>query len=165
MHQATDDFSRALDFRRTAGRKRIVAATLDHLASCSFCLNCEEHHVLKMGLLIPFRLKRSYDKMVLEDLRRRRKFTHEVTVRFPSQAAAAALEYVGVGRRLLALIIDGFILLIVGWIIAIAFPSSGVITRGDDPWDRFKWKTFVSSVVISIPLTTAVSRNLEPVIE
>lgn len=71
----------------------------------------------------------------------------------PSQAAAPALEYVGVGRRLLALIIDGFILLIVGWIIAVAFPSSGVITRGDDAWDRFKWKTFVSSVVISTPLT------------
>jgi hypothetical protein len=83
MDQTTDDFPRAWDFRRTAGRKRIVAATIDHLASCSFCLNCEEHHALKMSLLIPFRLKRGYDKMVLEDLSRRRKFTHAVTVRFP----------------------------------------------------------------------------------
>jgi uncharacterized RDD family membrane protein YckC len=56
----------------------------------------------------------------------------------PSQAAAPAPEYVGVGRRLLALIIDGFILLIVGWIIAVVFPSSGAIARGVDAWGRFK---------------------------
>ncbi len=54
-----DDFPRAWTFSQTAVRKRIVAATIDHLASYSFRLNCEEHHVLKMGLLIPFRLKRS----------------------------------------------------------------------------------------------------------
>jgi uncharacterized RDD family membrane protein YckC len=56
----------------------------------------------------------------------------------PSQAAASALEYVGVGRRLLALIIDGIILLIVGWIIVVIFPASGDITAGGDAWDRFK---------------------------
>jgi uncharacterized RDD family membrane protein YckC len=56
----------------------------------------------------------------------------------PSQTAAPALEYVGVGRRLLALIVDGIILLFVGWIIAFVFPSSGVITAGGDAWDRFK---------------------------
>src|SRR5450755_4083101 len=88
MDQTTDDFPRAWDFRRTAGRKRMVAATLAHLASCSFRLNCEEHHVLKMGLLIPFRLKRSYNKMVLEVLYRRRKFTHEVAVRFPVSSSS-----------------------------------------------------------------------------
>lgn len=41
----------------------------------------------------------------------------------PSQAAAPALEYVGVGRRLLALVIDGIILLIVGWIIIWTSPT------------------------------------------
>jgi uncharacterized RDD family membrane protein YckC len=56
----------------------------------------------------------------------------------PPQATAPALEYVGVGRRLLALIIDGIILLIVGWIIAVVFPSSGVMTAGGDAWERFK---------------------------
>jgi hypothetical protein len=101
MHQATDDFSRTLDFRRTVSRKRIVAATLDHFASCSFCLNCEEHYALNMSLLIPFRLKRGYDKMVLEDRFRRKKLTHAVTVRFPpSQAAAPALEYMCVSTPL-----------------------------------------------------------------
>jgi len=76
-------FSSCLRLSRSASRKRLVAATIDHLASFSFCLICEEHHVLKMGLLIPFRPQRSYDKIVLEDLCRRRKLTHEVTLRFP----------------------------------------------------------------------------------
>jgi uncharacterized RDD family membrane protein YckC len=39
----------------------------------------------------------------------------------PYQAAAPALEYVGVGRRLLAIIIDGIILSIVNWIIDVVF--------------------------------------------
>jgi hypothetical protein len=38
--------------------------------------------------------------MVLKDLCRRRKFTHAVTVRFSSQAAAPALEYMGVSTPL-----------------------------------------------------------------
>jgi uncharacterized RDD family membrane protein YckC len=56
----------------------------------------------------------------------------------PSQAAAPALEYVGVGRRLLALIIDGIILLIVGWLIVVVFSASGDITAGGGAWNRFK---------------------------
>jgi len=57
---------------------------------------------------------------------------------YPAQAAAPALEYVGVGRRLLALLIDGIILLILGWIIAVVLPYSGVMAAGGDAWDRFK---------------------------
>jgi hypothetical protein len=55
-----------------------------------------------------------------------------------SQEATPALEYVGVGRRVLALLIDGIILLIIGWIIAVVLPSNGVMNAGGDAWDRFK---------------------------
>src|SRR5690349_17133705 len=54
------------------------------------------------------------------------------------QAAAPVLEYVGVGRRLLATIIDAIILLIVAWIVSVILPSGGVMTAGGDAWDRFK---------------------------
>jgi len=57
---------------------------------------------------------------------------------FPYQAAAPTLEYVGVGRRLLALIIDGIILLIASWIIGLVFHSGGGMTAGGDAWDKFK---------------------------
>jgi uncharacterized RDD family membrane protein YckC len=46
----------------------------------------------------------------------------------PSQAAAPALEYVGVGRRFVALIIDAIIFVWVSVIIRVVFPSSGVMT-------------------------------------
>ncbi len=59
---------------------------------------------------------------------------------FPSQAVAPALEYVGVGRRLPALIIDGIILgivlSIVSWISAMVLPPGGVMPAGGDAWDR-----------------------------
>ena len=44
------------------------------------------------------------------------------------QVATPVLEYVGVGRRLLAIIIDGLILLIVNSIIGVVFHSDGAIT-------------------------------------
>jgi uncharacterized RDD family membrane protein YckC len=50
----------------------------------------------------------------------------------PSQAAAPALEYVGVGRRFVALIIDGIIFVWVSVIIGVVFPSSGVMTTQGD---------------------------------
>ncbi len=69
----------------------------------------------------------------------------------PYQAAAPALEYVGVGRRLLALIIDGIILLIISWIIAVVFPSSGVMTAGGDAWEGFKHMGPGAALQIIIP--------------
>jgi uncharacterized RDD family membrane protein YckC len=64
---------------------------------------------------------------------------------FPSQAAAPALEYVGVGRRFLAVIIDTIILLIIdgiiplinGMIVSAILSLSGVITAGGDTWIDF----------------------------
>jgi uncharacterized RDD family membrane protein YckC len=66
-----------------------------------------------------------------------KEFTHAVTVQFPPQAAAPALSYVGVGRRLLAVIIDGILLLILARIVSVLLPSSGVLSAGADAWDRF----------------------------
>ena len=54
----------------------------------------------------------------------------------PYQATAPALEYVGVGRRLLAIIIDGLILLIVNSIIGVVFHSDGAITVAGDAATR-----------------------------
>ena len=56
----------------------------------------------------------------------------------PYQAAAPALEYVGVGRRLLAIIIDSIILLIPVALIGMAFHSNVAMIAGGDAWDRFK---------------------------
>ena len=69
----------------------------------------------------------------------------------PSQAAAPDLEYVSVSRRLLALILDGIILLIVGWIIVVIFPASGDITAGGDAWGRFKHMGPGAELPIIIP--------------
>ena len=63
----------------------------------------------------------------------------------PSQAAAPALEYVGVGRRFLAIIIDAIILLIIegiiplinGLIVSAILHSNGVITADADRWGTF----------------------------
>jgi uncharacterized RDD family membrane protein YckC len=71
----------------------------------------------------------------------------------PSQAAAPALEYVGVGRRFLAVIIDAIILLIIegiiplinGMIVSAILHSSGVITANAD-----RWGTFISLLQIII---------------
>jgi uncharacterized RDD family membrane protein YckC len=46
----------------------------------------------------------------------------------PYQAAAPALEYVGVGRRLVAVVIDGLILGVVNWLILLVF-HSGTVTN------------------------------------
>lgn len=56
---------------------------------------------------------------------------------FPSQAVAPVLEYVSVGRRLLAHIIDGIIFLIVAHIVSVLLPSSGTMIVGGDAWDSF----------------------------
>jgi uncharacterized RDD family membrane protein YckC len=54
---------------------------------------------------------------------------------FPSQAAAPALEYVGVGRRFVALIIDGIILgiifSIISWITGMDFSGGIMAAHGD----------------------------------
>jgi hypothetical protein len=87
-----------------------------------------------VSLLIPFRLKRSYDKIVLEDLCRRRKFTHVVTVRFPISSRSPLSGVCGLGRRLLDLIMDGIILLIVGWIIIWTSPTKQRLRIASHTW-------------------------------
>jgi uncharacterized RDD family membrane protein YckC len=59
-----------------------------------------------------------------------------------SQAAATALEYVGVGRRLLAFVIDVVILLVIQYwitnlILGKYFPSGGAAQVGNDPGVRY----------------------------
>jgi uncharacterized RDD family membrane protein YckC len=56
----------------------------------------------------------------------------------PYQAAAPALEYVGVGRRLLAIIIDTIILSIPLALIGMAFHSNVAMIAGGDAWEKFK---------------------------
>ncbi len=70
----------------------------------------------------------------------------------PYQAAAPALEYVGVGRRLLAIIIDGIILSIVNWIIDVVFHLSVVVTVDGDAWARFTRMGPAAALQIIIPL-------------
>ena len=67
------------------------------------------------------------------------------------QAVAARLEYVGVGRRLLAILIDGLLLLLASQIIAAVFPSSGVIAVGGDAWDRFKHIGLGTALQFALP--------------
>jgi uncharacterized RDD family membrane protein YckC len=69
----------------------------------------------------------------------------------PYQAAAPALEYVGVGRRLLAIIIDGLILLIVNRIIGIVFHSEGAITVAGDAATRLAHMGPGAALQIIIP--------------
>jgi len=70
---------------------------------------------------------------------------------FPSQGVVPTLEYVGVGRRLLAVLIDGLLLLLFGWIIATVFPSSGVMSVGGDAWDKFKHIGTGTGLQIALP--------------
>ena len=50
----------------------------------------------------------------------------------PYQAAVAALEYMGIGRRLLAIFIVGVILLIPLVLIGMAFHSGEAMAAGED---------------------------------
>ncbi len=55
----------------------------------------------------------------------------------PSQAATPALEYVGVGRRFVAIFLDGLLLLIPLAIIGMIFHSNEAMIAGGDAWDKF----------------------------
>jgi len=103
-----------------------------------------------MSLLIPFPSKEAMIRWFSEMGAEEGSSHMQSQYTFPSKAVPA-LEYVGVGRRLLALIIDGIILLIVGWIIAVVLPSSGVMTAGGDAWDKFKHMSPGAVVQIIIP--------------
>ena len=69
----------------------------------------------------------------------------------PYQAAAPALEYVGVGRRFLAIIIDGLILSIVNWIIGVVFHSGGAMTVDGDAAARLAHMGQGAALQIIIP--------------
>lgn len=70
----------------------------------------------------------------------------------PSLAAAPALEYVGVGRRFVAVLIDGSILFIVVSFIDRIFNLNTAVAVGGDAWNQFKHMGPAATLAIIIPL-------------